>query len=1006
MTRYEKTNKLRSRILRVLFIIFVLLAVSVMYIIYLEQNKLLESFKNTIQDHIEKTVDYTFKKTINKYQMETYSIIKNLYVGSYVYSNDRDGLYNVLKPKLDQLQDETYYFKTLHFIKADGTSFLRVHKRDHFGDAIIKRRLMVQAMMREKKPLIGYETGIHATVFRILIPVFYQNKFLGSLGLGIEPGYIMEEIGRIVKLKSALFIENDELKLYKEQNRSDLHINNFSLQTQLDEKSLKIFKKLSREYNFEKDFLLEHNGRKYFFHTVDVENFKGDVNAKLVFFQDITQKLEELKDTQFYIAWISLFFLLVAFFIVRYFIIRFGNNLDYIYNEIIKESKEKEQYLQAVEDNSSNIIVTSTLDVKITNANKRFFEFTGFSSLSEFKKEYGCICDLFIPRSGYLSKEIAGANWLEYIQSHQQETHKVIMLKDSKEKVFKVTTSLIATHQDGKVYVSTFVDITEIEEIRSRLTYAINGTTDGIWDWNIITDEVYFSPRLKEMLGYEDHEMESSFASWEEKVHPDDIEHAVSAIEANKNKETKRYRSVHRLRHKDEYWVWILDRGQAIFNEDGEPIRMVGFHTDITEQKEKENLIHFQAQRSEALLELPQLAQTLVENEFLQKAQAITERLTKSDVAFLHFINEEETKIESVIWSDQTLQKSSQEELNEISSVETQRGIWSTSMRSKKPLVVNNYQFSLKRQGLEIGDSYFSRLITIPILEAGKVVMVAGVGNKKEAYDSLDVETLHLISNDMWRTIQRLRSVQELKQKDKMMLAQSRNAAMGEMISMIAHQWRQPLAAISMSSNNILADIELDMIENETLEESCKEILEHTSELSKTIDDFREFFKPVKKSEIAAPKDILHSALKIVGKSLENSNVKVIENISSEKEIDTYSRELMQVFLNILNNAKEVVIENKKEDRKIEIEIKETGDSIVIKICDNGGGIPDGVIDKVFEPYFSTKDERTGTGLGLYMSKTIVEKHHGGVLSVSNENEGACFLIELPFTLPKSTKKE
>jgi len=1005
MTRYEKTNKLRSSILKILFVIFILLSFSVMYIIYLEQNKLLENFQNTIQNHIEKTVDYTFTKTINKYQTEVYSIVKELYVGSYVYSNDRDGLYRVLKPKLDQLREETPYFKTLHFIKADGTSFLRVHKRDHFGDAIIKHRPMVQEIMKEKKPLIGYETGIHATAFRILIPVFYKNKFLGSLGLGIEPTYVMEEIARIVKLQSALFIKEDELKLYKSHSKSGLSVDNLRLQTNLDAKSLNIFKKLSQGYSFKKDFLLEHNNRKYFFHTVDVKNFRGDVNAKLVFFQDITQKLEELKDTQFYIALISLFFLIIAFIFIRLFIIKFGDDLDEIYDEIITETKGKEEYLKAVEDNSSNIIVTSSLKVRITNANKRFFEFTGFSTLNEFKKEYECICDLFIPRKGYLSKIVDGMKWVKYIQANPDETHKVIMLKNDKERIFKVTTSLIVRNND-EVFVSTFVDITEIEEIRSRLTYAINGTTDGLWDWNITTGEVYFSPRLKEMLGYEDDEMESSFESWEDKVHPDDVEAAVKALEANQNKETERYRSVHRLQHKDGHWLWILDRGQTIFDENEEPIRMVGFHTDITSQKEEERLIQFQAQRSEALLELPKLAQALDEKEFLQKAQEITERLTKSNIAFLHFVSEDETKIETVIWSDKTLKNSSKEELEDILNVETQTGIWSTSMKSKKPFVVNNYQFSLKRLGLEEKESYLERFISIPILEAGKVVMVAGVGNKKEAYDSLDVETLHLISNDMWRTIQRIRSLQELQQKDKMMLAQSRNAAMGEMISMIAHQWRQPLAAISMTSNNILADIELDMVENETLEDSCNEILEHTSELSKTIDDFREFFKPVKKSEQSAPKDIFYSALKIVGKSLENGNVKIIENITSDKEIEVYSRELMQVFLNVLNNAKEVVLENEVNNRSIGIAIEDKNDTISIKICDNGGGIPADIIEKIFEPYFSTKDERTGTGLGLYMSKIIVEKHHGGVLSVSNENGGACFLIELPYTLPKSSKKE
>ena len=238
---------------------------------------------------------------------------------------------------------------------------------------------------------------------------------------------------------------------------------------------------------------------------------------------------------------------------------------------------------------------------------------------------------------------------------------------------------------------------------------------------------------------------------------------------------------------------------------------------------------------------------------------------------------------------------------------------------------------------------------------------------------------------------------QQLQYQEELMIFQSRHAAMGEMISMIAHQWRQPLAVISMDANNILADIELDMVEQESLKEISVEIIEQTNELSKTIDDFKEFFKPVKESEMVLVEEVIKKAFSVVGKSLENNNVAVRKIFSSKQEIDTYSRELMQVFINILNNAKEVLIEKNVQTKEILIELEDTEDTIIIKICDNAGGILDSIIDKIFEPYFSTKDAKTGTGLGLYMSKTIIEKHLSGTLRVVNTHEGACFIIELPF---------
>ena len=239
----------------------------------------------------------------------------------------------------------------------------------------------------------------------------------------------------------------------------------------------------------------------------------------------------------------------------------------------------------------------------------------------------------------------------------------------------------------------------------------------------------------------------------------------------------------------------------------------------------------------------------------------------------------------------------------------------------------------------------------------------------------------------------------ELIYKDEMMLAQSRHAAMGEMISMIAHQWRQPISAISMGANNILADIELDIVDNETLKNSAEDILKQTQELSKTIDDFRGFFKPNKMIQSIYIKDILEDTLKIVKGSLISSNIKLDIKCQNTQKIETYSRELMQVIINLLNNSKDALVQNEIKDKKIMISEKIYDGRVVLKICDNGGGVDEEIINKIFEPYFTTKSEKNGTGLGLYMSKTIIEKHLLGSLSVSNEDGGACFKITLPLTI-------
>ena len=188
----------------------------------------------------------------------------------------------------------------------------------------------------------------------------------------------------------------------------------------------------------------------------------------------------------------------------------------------------------------------------------------------------------------------------------------------------------------------------------------------------------------------------------------------------------------------------------------------------------------------------------------------------------------------------------------------------------------------------------------------------------------------------------------ELKKQEDIMIAQSRHAAMGEMISMLAHQWRQPISAISMGANNILADIELETVDEDNLKNGAKNILSKTKELSQIIDDFRNFFKEEKVATDTTAGKVIDETIFVVGKSLENNGIKVIQDIKSKRKITTYSRELMQVIVNILKNSKEAIVENKSDVREIRISAYDRDDGLAIKICDSGGGIKDEVINRIY----------------------------------------------------------
>jgi signal transduction histidine kinase len=229
--------------------------------------------------------------------------------------------------------------------------------------------------------------------------------------------------------------------------------------------------------------------------------------------------------------------------------------------------------------------------------------------------------------------------------------------------------------------------------------------------------------------------------------------------------------------------------------------------------------------------------------------------------------------------------------------------------------------------------------------------------------------------------------------KDKMLLQQSKLAIMGEMIAMIAHQWKQPLAAQKAIIGGIQLKKRLNKLHNEDVEVGMDKLNSIINHMNDTISDFTNFFKPNKQKKIIRIEDVLNDCLSIIESSLQRHQI-YIHKEYEEIELEIFDKELKQVFLNILSNAKDALVENKETNRAIFIKAFKEDNKNIITISDNAGGIPNDIINKVFDPYFSTK-AKNGTGLGLYMSKTIVDEHLNGLLSVSNGIDGAIFRVEV-----------
>lgn len=261
----------------------------------------------------------------------------------------------------------------------------------------------------------------------------------------------------------------------------------------------------------------------------------------------------------------------------------------------------------------------------------------------------------------------------------------------------------------------------------------------------------------------------------------------------------------------------------------------------------------------------------------------------------------------------------------------------------------------------------------------------------QELYDSMDKKIKEGVIDKM--------------ETQKMMIYQSRLAQMGEMISMIAHQWRQPLGSISAVTASIklkqsLKKFDLNTEEGRREQEaflmaSIAKVESYIHFLTTTIDDFRNFFRPEQQQEKSSLQTIIERALNLIGKSLEVHKIVLHLNNTSTNALVTYETQVMQVLINIIKNAQDVILEKKLENGTIWLNAYEENTFFVISIEDNAGGIPEPIIGKIFDPYFSTKLERNGTGLGLYMAKTIIEEHCHGALYAENTSNGAKFTLKI-----------
>ena len=281
--------------------------------------------------------------------------------------------------------------------------------------------------------------------------------------------------------------------------------------------------------------------------------------------------------------------------------------------------------------------------------------------------------------------------------------------------------------------------------------------------------------------------------------------------------------------------------------------------------------------------------------------------------------------------------------------------------------------------------------------------------NQEEFWTDISLTRMQLNNQDVIHGVIRDISLnkklaKDIEEKNMQLFEQSKLASMGEMIGNIAHQWRQPLSVISTGATGLQVQKELDLLTDEVFYEVCEAINDNAQYLSKTIDDFRNFIKGDREKNTFIVTNQINSFLSLVDSSIKNENINIILDLEDEIEINGYENELTQCLMNIFNNAKDAFSENNLEKKYIFISTWKQEDKILIKMQDNAGGIPQNVLPKIFEPYFTTKHQQKGTGLGLNMTYSLIVDGMKGSIEAINKSfeyedvlyKGAEFTITLP----------